>query len=152
MTQPRTRSRPRRWLSRTMAAAVIAASMLIPTATATAAEPTDMVLEWNLNAVNTIFGATTATPAGFGHNPPLAGVDLAIVHAAVYDAVNAIDGSHEPFLRHINAPAGASEAAAAATAAHHVLVGILASTPAAVTANLDNLYAISLGKIPNGQA
>jgi hypothetical protein len=152
MTQPGTRSRPRRWLSRTLAIVVIVGSMLIPTATATAAEPTDMVLEWNLNAVNVILGLPAATPPGLGHNPPLAGVDLAIVQAAVYDAVNSIDGGHEPFLGRINAPAGASEAAAVATAAHHVLGGLLASTPAGVTANLDSLYATSLAKIPDGQA
>jgi hypothetical protein len=117
-----------------------------------AAEPTDMVLEWNANAVSAILNAPTATPPGLGHAPPLAGVDLAMVHGAVYDAVIAIAGGYEPYLGGISAPAGASQAAAAATAAHHVLVALVPATPASVTASLDALYATSLGKIPDGQA
>ena len=84
--------------------------------------------------------------------PPLAPVNLAIVHAAIYDAVNAIDGTHEPYLLDIHAPPDASQAAAAATAAHHVLVGLVPTTLPQVTASLDALYATSLGKIPDGKA
>ena len=130
---------------------LIAASLVLPPAVV-AAEPTDMVLEWNANAVSAILNAPTATTPGLGHAPPLAGVDLAMVHGAVYDAVIAIAGGYEPYLGGINAPAGASQAAAAATAAHHVLVALVPSTPAAVTASLDALYATSLGKIPDGAA
>ena len=46
-----------------------------------------------------------------------------MVQGAVYDAVNAIDGGHRPYLQGISAAPGASQAAAAATAAHGVLVG-----------------------------
>jgi hypothetical protein len=152
MIQSRARSRARRWLSRTMAIVLIAASTLIPAASAAAAEPTDMVLEWNANAVPAILNAPTATPPGLGHAPPLAGIDLGMVHGAVYDAVIAIAGGYEPYLGGISAPAGASQAAAAATAAHHVLVGLVPSTPASVTTSLDALYATSLGRIPDGQA
>ena len=47
---------------------------------------------------------------------------FAIMHAAVYDAVNAIDRSHEPYLVELRrVPAAASQDAAASVAAHDVL-------------------------------
>ena len=141
-----------RWLSIPMTIVVLTATMLIPAASAGAAEPTDMVLEWNANAINAIQNANNATPPGLAQVPPLAPINLAIVHAAIYDAVNAIDGTHKPYLLHIHAPPDASQAAAAATAAHHVLVGLVATTPPEVIASLDGLYATSLGKIPDGKA
>src|SRR6476620_2481733 len=151
MTQPPRPPRAR-WLSIPMAIVVLAATTLIPAASAAAAEPTDMVLEWNINAINAIQNANGATPPGLGQVPPLAPVNLAIVHAAIYDAVNAIDGTHKPYLLHIHAPPDASQAAAAATAAHHVLVGIVPTTLPQVTASLDELYKISLAKITDGKA
>ena len=82
-----------------------------------------MVLVWNENAVNVISGATTATPPGLGQGPPLSPLTLAMVQGAVYDAVNAIDGGHEPYLAGLSAPSSASKAAAVAQAAHDVLYG-----------------------------
>src|SRR5262249_53376221 len=50
---------------------------------------------------------------------------FAIMHAAIYDAVNAIDKSHRPYrVRLKDVPASASQDAAAATAAHDVLVAL----------------------------
>ena len=55
-----------------------------------------------------------------------------MVQGAVYDAVNAIDRGHQPYLLDVEAlgiePA-ASYDAAIATAAHHVLVAIVAGGP-----------------------
>jgi PAP2 superfamily len=150
MTQP-TRSRRARWLSIPITIALLTAAILVPAASVTAAEPTDMVLEWNTNAINAIQNANGATPPGLGQVPPLAPVNLAIVHAAIYDAVNAIDGTHEPYLLDIHAPKDASQAAAAATAAHGVLVGLVPASLPQVTESLDKLYAISLGKIADGK-
>ena len=129
MTHP---TRPPRasWLSIPMTIVVLTATMLIPAASAIAVEPTDTVLEWNTNAINAIQNANGATPPGLAQVPPLAPVNLAIVHAAIYDAVNAIDGTHQPYLLNIHAPPDASQAAAAATAAHHVLVGLVPAIPA----------------------
>jgi hypothetical protein len=152
MVQSTMRSRPRRWMSRGMAGVVVAASMIIPAASASAAEPTDMVLEWNANAVTTILNAPTATPPGLGQAPPATGLQLAIVHLAIYDAVNAIDGGHQPYLAGLNAPASASQAAAVATAAHDALAGLVPSSLPQVTASIDALYATSLGRIDDSQA
>jgi hypothetical protein len=74
-----------------------------------------------------------------------------MVHGAVYDAVNAIDGSREGYLLSPGA-AGASafdsKEAAAATAAYRVLLSIFpAQQP-----TLDATYALSLVGIPDGAA
>ena len=50
---------------------------------------------------------------------------FAIMHAAVYDAVNAIDGTHKPYLVRLeDISRYASQDAAAASAAHDVLVAL----------------------------
>ena len=46
---------------------------------------TDMVLDWNAHAANAIVGVA-------GQRPERGLIRLAMVHVAVYDAVNAIDG------------------------------------------------------------
>jgi hypothetical protein len=77
---------------------------------------------------------------------------IAMVQGAVYDAVNALDPDYEPYLLDLAAlhaqPFG-SRGAAIATAAHHVLVEIVA--PAQV-AGLDSAYATTMAAIPNGPA
>jgi membrane-associated phospholipid phosphatase len=47
-----------------------------------------------------------------------------MVHVAVYDAVNGITRTHRPFRSHVAAPEGASPEAAAAAAAHRVLLDL----------------------------
>lgn len=147
----RVRRRPAR-LAGPAGLVLIAATLLVPAAPAFAAEPGDMVLQWNAKAVVTLHNAPTATPPGLGQAPPLTLIQLAIVQGAVYDAVNAIDKTHDAFLEGLTGPSTASQAAAAATAAHHALVGL---TPAALTQvveSLDAQYAASLATVPDGQA
>jgi hypothetical protein len=131
---------------------LLAASLLVPAAPAIAAEPGDMVLQWNTKAIGAIGNAPTATPPGLGQPPPLQLIQLAIVQGAVYDAVNAIDRTHEPYLDGLSAPSSASPAAAAATAAHHALVALTPATLPQVVDSLDAQYAASLATIPDGQA
>jgi len=150
MTRARQRSIVSLWLSIPMAIALIAVSILVP-ATAAAREPTDMVLEWNINAVNAIGNAPTATPPGLGQPPPLQPIHIAMVHGAIYDAVMAIVDTHEPYLDGLNARRSSSQAAAVAAAARGVLVGLASASPA-VTASVDGLYATSLAKIRDGKA
>jgi hypothetical protein len=144
------RSRPRRWLTGPVALVLVGATLLIP-ATSAASEPTDMVLTWNAHAVAAISNAPTATPPGLGQPPPVSPIHLAMVQGAVYDAVNAIDGTRRPYLSGLSAPAGASRAAAAATAAHHVLVGLAPVTdpPHPMVTSVNALYTASLGTIPD---
>jgi hypothetical protein len=109
-------------------------------AVAAAPARADTVTDWNLNAANALF--VTAA------QPPQASVPhLAMVHGAVYDAVNAIDGGHEGYLLSpgVGQPSVSKQAAAAA-AAHRVLVHLLpAQQPL-----LDSRYAASLAAIPGG--
>jgi hypothetical protein len=135
-----------------MVVALIAVSLFVPATSVAAREPTDMVLEWNLNAVNAIGNAPTATPPGLGQPPPLAPIHIAMVHGAIYDAVMAIVDTHEPYLDGLHARRSASQAAAVAAAAHGVLVGLTPTTLPQVKTSLDDLYAASLAKIRNGKA
>ena len=75
-----------------------------------------------------------------------------MVQTAVYDAVNAITRTHEPYLGGLQASASASQAAAAATAAHDVLVGLVPSTLPLVTASLDEKYTQSMATITDSQS
>src|SRR5215213_8308636 len=91
----------------------------------------DAVSAWNEMAVIALTNPTThSTTPGVGFTPPVAIMHLAIVQGAVYDAVNAIKGGHDPYLRGLKAPTSASKGAAAATAAHHVLIALVDQAPA----------------------
>ena len=57
--------------------------------------------------------------------PTLGSRLLAITSLSVYDAVNAFDRTHTSYAVNTDAPVGASEEAAAAAAAHRVLVKLL---------------------------
>ena len=83
-----------------------------------------------------------------GSAPPIAARNMAMVHAAIYDAVNAIDRSHTPYKAQVEAPAGASAEAAAAAAANRVL----ASLYPAQKAKFDAAIASSLAAIPDSKA
>jgi len=76
----------------------------------------DAVTDWNLIASNAI--VVTA-----GQPPQVSSLSFAMVQGAVYDAVNAIDRGHQPYLVLPNANPTDSKEAAAATAAFRVLVG-----------------------------
>lgn len=100
----------------------------------------DVVLDWNITALK----ATDAAP----FNPPVESRNLAIVHAAMFDAVNSIVGEFRPYAVELSTPKGASPDAAAAAAAHFALVQLYP----AQQATLDAAYAASLSSIPDGSA
>jgi hypothetical protein len=153
VTESRNRSRTRRWLVALTTLVLIAMSGLIPATSVSATpDPTNMVLVWNENAVNVISQPATNTPPGLGQGPPLAALHVAMVHGAIYDAVNAIDGGHEPYLPGLSAPSTASQAAAVAQAAHDVLFGITPATNTAVRDRIDAMLIASLGMIDPGDA
>lgn len=64
--------------------------------------------------------------------PPVAARALAMTHAAVYDAVNAVRRTHAPFLVDTAAPPGTSESAAGAVAAYRVLAGLFPAREATI--------------------
>ena len=79
---------------------------------------------------------------------------MGIVHAAIYDAAVAIEGGYEPYAIALTAPPDTSPAAAVATAAHHVLVGLQPALglTAAQQAILDGDYTNYMAAIPNDGA
>ena len=66
--------------------------------------------------------------------------------AAIFDAVNSVDHRYRPYAIDLTAPTGASAEAAAAAAAHRVLVSLIPTQ----LANLDAAYVTSLAAIPDG--
>ncbi|HYI46101.1 MAG TPA: hypothetical protein VE174_11660 [Actinomycetota bacterium] len=128
---------------------------VVPTASAPAFAATrkNVVLEWNLHAATALINPSTAATPGAGQTPPVAELHLAMVHGAVYDAVNSIHRGFKPYLAGLpSAPKSASKQAAAATAAHHVLVGMSPALPDATKGWLDERYAESLEVIDAGPA
>src|SRR5262245_46259171 len=74
--------------------------------------------------------------------------NIALVHVAMFDAVNAIDRSYEPYAAHVKASRGASLEAAAAQAAHDTLAALYPSRQAI----FNDALAADLADIPRGLA
>jgi hypothetical protein len=122
--------------------ALLACAATIAALVAPGVARADVLTDWNLIAQN---HAITLRPTAHGQTR-----GIAMVQGAVYDAVNAIDRGHQPYLldvKAVRAQPWASADAAIATAAHHVLVALVA--PAQV-AGLDAAYTATLAGIPDG--
>src|SRR5262245_58037698 len=97
----------------------------------------DVVTDWNTAALDAIRASQAP--------PPIASRALAILHVSIYDAINGIARTHEPYAVRSAAPASASKEAAASAAARTVLVAFFPmSTP-----GFDAVYAEILGTIPD---
>jgi hypothetical protein len=119
-------------------ASIIAVLVLAGVQTASA----DVVTDWNLVA-------KTAIVNNAGKPPTTGAAILSYVHGAVYDAVEAIDGRHEPYAyRPVALAPSASREAAVASAAYHILVTFFPTQQAF----LDGAYSSSLAAIPDGAA
>ena len=127
---------------RVRAVVVLAVAAAVTALAAPGIARADMVTAWNANA-------STALLAVAGQPPQVSVPHLAMVHGAVYDAVNAIDGGYDGYLLNsrIASPFDSKEAAAA-TAAYRVLLKLVPGQQAA----LDAQYAGSLATIPDGTA
>jgi membrane-associated phospholipid phosphatase len=112
--------------------------LLIPVLLAAAVLRADVVTDWNNAALAAI--KVDRIP------PPKAARALAILHVSIYDAVNGITRTHEPYFV-TDKPAGvASVEAAASAAAHRVLIALFpAGQP-----QFDELHAAILNGIPEG--
>lgn len=113
----------------------------------------DMVLRWNevlLDAQVIDHTPGAGVPgAGLKRNagPTRAARAMAIVHVAIYDAVNAIDRTHTPVSFTETAPATSSVEAAIIMAAHDTLVSLYPDQVARFDANMTD----DLALIPDGQ-
>jgi membrane-associated phospholipid phosphatase len=103
------------------------------------AQPVNPVVEWN-KALLRIVRTPGAQPSTV--HPTRS---FAVLHAAIYDAVNSIDRTHAPYLIRLSSRAASQEAAAAA-AAHEVLIALYPSFSAQLDAQLQG----SLAQVPEG--
>jgi PAP2 superfamily len=110
----------------------IACAALIPSSSSRA----NMVTDWNETAEAVIRASTPS--------PPIQVRALAIVNAAIYDAVNGIARTYQPYFVTDAAPPGARQEAAAAQAAFTALLSLF---PAQASL-LEERLAESLARIP----
>ncbi|MDP9259418.1 MAG: vanadium-dependent haloperoxidase [Actinomycetota bacterium] len=111
-------------------------------ATQAARESGQPVIDWNQNLLS-IVNTPGAQPANI--QPTWS---FAVLHAAIYDAVNSIDRSHEPYVISVRAPRDACETAAADAAAHGALVALYPAQQGALDAD----YAAELSQVADGPA
>ena len=102
------------------------------------ADAVQAMATWNAIALRT----TAAGP----FSPPQETRTMAMVSMAVFEAVNSIDGTHQPFVSRLPAQTGASASAAVAAASRGVLRALY---PNAAT-TLDAVYDSVLAQLPAG--
>ena len=141
------------WSTRCLEVILAAALMLALPLTGAAAE---RVAAWNVTAADATLLA--------GENPTVQSRALAVIQAAVHDALNAIDRRFEPYAYHGEVDPHASPDAAVSTAAHDALVGVIAvgmlsfagfgsaTQQDAAVAFVDATYAADLGMMPESEA
>lgn len=98
----------------------------------------DMVTEWNAIGIDMV--------AAHGQTSTWASRSLAMMHAAVYDAVNAVERTHAVYRVAAEPGPEASPDAAAAAAAHAVLSALFPDRAASLDFTLERL----LGGLPDG--
>ena len=128
-----------------LTAALAIAALLVPVAQADRSSRPDpgpavenAVSQWSLISQNAI---------SVGRPPASSEVLHGLVHAAMYDAVVAIDRGYEPFMVSLRAPKPTSIDAAVAAAAR----GILVARVPAQAATVESAYAVALAGIPDHQ-
>jgi len=102
----------------------------------------DVITEWNDKACAIV---AKLGPGAGGHRA------MAVVQVSVYDAVSAIGadgGKYKPYIAKLDAPAGASVAAAVAAANHVTLAELVPSEKSSI----DSIYQATIDRIPDGQA
>jgi len=115
---------------------LVAGSIVVSTPPAVAQTP-NIVIQWN-QILQTLF-----TPA-----PGIQLRALPMLHIAMFDAINAIEGAYTPYRVHVKGSRGASAEAAAAQAARDVLTALYP----AQQATFDTALASQLASVPPGLA
>jgi hypothetical protein len=121
-----TASAPRAWV---VALAVLAGPLVARA---------DVVVDWNKIAIG--------SGAAAKQSPVAVSRTVAIVHAAMFDAMNAVGRNYHPYKVNIQAPAGSSPVAAGVAAAHAALSSLFPDQKAA----LDSAYMAHLNQVPDG--
>src|SRR5437016_6290893 len=110
--------------SRSLSVIAVAMAGLVHTLAAHA----DTVTDWSANLDQTIVAVAQPVPAQAR--------SIAIVHAAIYDAVNGIARKYTPYFVTERAPHGARQEAAAAQAAYTTMLNLYPSQKAALDSML----------------
>jgi hypothetical protein len=123
-------------LNRSLSMLVLTASMCLPNHAL--AQSADTILEWNRLLVVSIGTPGVLEPTVFFTRP------LALMHVAIFDAINSFERAYTPYVDFIDVPAGASRDAAIAQAARDTLVGMFPSQ----TAIYDAALIAQLSRLP----
>src|SRR5499426_2807674 len=99
----------------------------------------DVITDWNDKVVA---AGVQARQAPFVHTR-----SVAIVHVAMFDAINSLDRRYTPYRVQVSPAAGTSREAAAAAAAHFTLVRLYPDQ----AKDFDSLYQTSLAAVPDGE-
>jgi hypothetical protein len=107
----------------------------------------DEVLDWNVTGFE--------TGVAGGQNPVVISRTMAMMHLAIHDALNAIDRRYQPYFYNERAEPSAAPAAAIATAARDVLVGVIPSwgkpeQRAKALTLVETTYSADLAKLRDG--
>jgi hypothetical protein len=113
---------------------VVGATFLLP-----AVAGADVVIEWNEIALAQVVAAKQL--------PPDQSRTMAMVHVAMFDAVNAVERRYTPYKVNAKAAPGASMEAAAAAAARAILVKLYPNAPDA----FEKAYTVALASIQDGE-
>jgi hypothetical protein len=100
----------------------------------------DVVTDWNQIAIDMLKAANVAV------NPWSR--SMAMMHVAMSDAINTVQGRYTTYTAKLPAAPNASAEAAAVSAARHILIQLLP----AQRAKIDEAYADSLARLPDGAA
>jgi hypothetical protein len=102
----------------------------------------DVVTDWNRIAIPIVTSYSLSAPAYR---------ELAMMHIAMYESINAFEPHYQPYRHKLEAPAGASKDAAAAVAAARILVRLHPDAAPKVDAELKQ-YLAPLADRPGGPA
>lgn len=113
----------------------------------------DVIAEWNATLLRLTRETTSTAPNApevlIKPPPPMVARNLAMVHLAMFDAINAISRTYESYAFTSPASAGISAEVAAAAAAHRVATELFNADFARI--ELDQTLSESLATIPDGQ-
>lgn len=114
----------------------------------------DVISDWNAELLEAVREAKTPSPVSADifvkPPPPLVAKQLAMVHVAIFDAINAINPKYQNYALKVPIQTGASDIVAAATAAHRVAKALYVSPSNA--AKWDLTLEESLRNIPDSFA
>jgi PAP2 superfamily len=103
----------------------------------------DVVTEWNAIALS---AGTAARQTPVGQTPAQQARNLAMVHLAMFDALNSIEPRYTPYRMQLNVPKTTSREAAASVAAHYLIVRLYA----AQAKDADTALKDSMALVPEG--